>query len=109
MVVRVETKRVVRAVMSADPAITPDQLRWVERVLDNRTEFKMQNAPPTRRVLPRKEAAAFCGRSVRFIDGLVRQGHLRRVTLPGRTRGCGVLAADLERLVAISAEGQTMP
>jgi hypothetical protein len=37
---------------------------------------------------------------MRFVDKLAVEGILRRVKMPGRQRGCGFLADEVERLIA---------
>jgi hypothetical protein len=55
------------------------------------------------RVYRRGEAARLTGHSLRWIDALARKGLVQRVRLPGSKRGIGILAADLESLIASSA------
>ena len=92
----------VKAVLKADPALTPADRTRIVASLRNHGK----DAPPPRtvavtekRVLPRAEVARRFNRSLRFVDHLAKAGTLRRVTLPGRKRACGFLAEDVERLM----------
>ena len=93
----------VKALLKADPALTPvDRARMVAGL---RNHGKDGAAPRTaavaeKRVLPRAEVARRFNRSLRFVDRLAKAGVLRRVRLPGRTRACGFLAEDVERVMA---------
>lgn len=53
-----------------------------------------------RKVYTRKEAAQILGRSPRYIDMLARQGLLEKPIFPGRQRSIGILASDLDKLLA---------
>jgi len=53
----------------------------------------------TNRIMRRAEAGKILGRSTRAIDLLAKQGHLKKVCLPGRTRSGGFLAADVFALL----------
>ncbi len=53
-------------------------------------------APPdSNRIMRRAEAGRVLGRSARTIDDIAKQGHLKKVYLPGRKRAGGFLAADV--------------
>jgi len=92
----------VKAVLKADPGLTPAQSARILAIICNYR--KDRETPRTvvsgeKRILVRAEVARRFGRSIRFVDGLAKDGTLRRVTLPGRTRACGFLADDVERLM----------
>jgi hypothetical protein len=55
--------------------------------------------PDSNRIMHRGEASKVLGRTVRAIDMLAQQGHLKKVLLPGRTRAGGFLAADVFALL----------
>jgi hypothetical protein len=55
--------------------------------------------PDSNRIMRRGEASKVLGRTVRAIDMLAQQGHLKKVLLPGRTRAGGFLAADVFALL----------
>ena len=52
------------------------------------------------RIMRRAEAGKILGRSARAIDLLAKQGHLKKVHFPGRTRAGGFLATDVFALLA---------
>jgi hypothetical protein len=61
------------------------------------------NDAPIASILTRSETGKVlkvCGHT---IDRLAREGQLRRVKLPGRTRGCGFRREDVERLLEAEA------
>ena len=98
----------VKAMLKADPAITPaDRARIVASIRNHgrEVENKQDGGPPEKRILPRGEVARRFNRSLRFVDHLAKAGTLRRVMLPGRKRACGFLAEDVERLM--TGEGVT--
>lgn len=93
----------VKALLKADPVLTPaDRSRIVATIRNHgrEPEAECARAAPEKRVLSRKEVAQRFNRSLRFVDDLGKAGVLRRVTLPGRTRACGFLAEEVERLIA---------
>ena len=51
------------------------------------------------RIMRRAEAGKVLGRSTRAIDLLAKQGHLKKVHFPGRTRAGGFLATDVFALI----------
>ncbi len=60
--------------------------------------------PDSNRIMRRGEASKVLGRSVRALDLLAKQGHLRKVLLPGRTRAGGFVAADVFALLGGAGE-----
>ena len=102
----VSTLDAVKAVLKADPALTPgDRARIVASVRNHGKESETLRtiAVPEKRILPRAAVALRFNRSLRFVDHLAKAGILRRVTLPGRKRACGFRAEEVDQL--ISAEG----
>ena len=94
----------VKALLKADPALTPaDRARIVATVRNHGKEVETTRTTiaPEKRVLPRGEVARRFNRSLRFVDHLAKAGTLRRVMLPGRKRSCGFLAEDVERLMTV--------
>jgi len=55
--------------------------------------------PEPERILRRVEVARLLGRSLRAVDLLREQGHLKPVTLPGRIRGAGFRLSDVTALI----------
>jgi hypothetical protein len=92
----------VKALLKADPALTPtDRARIVASVRNHGREVETTrtSAVTEKRILPRAEVARRFNRSLRFVDHLAKAGTLRRVTLPGRKRACGFLADEVERVM----------
>ncbi len=52
------------------------------------------------RILKAPDVAARLHCTPRTVYGLAAQGHLRRITLPGRTRGCGFLESEVSQLMS---------
>lgn len=93
----------VKALLKADPALTPaDRARIVAGIRNHgRDAEPTRTAPaPDKRILPRAEVARRFNRSLRFVDHLAKAGTLRRIKLPGRKRGCGFLADEVDRVMA---------
>ena len=93
----------VRAVLKADPALTPsDRARIVASVRNHGKDGDppRKGAVAEKRIIPRAEVARRFNRSLRFVDHLGKAGTLRRVKLPGRQRSCGFLAEEVERVLA---------
>jgi hypothetical protein len=95
------TMDAVKAVMKADPTVTPAQRAQLLAILRN--PGKQSETPRLtqceQRILQRAEVARRFNRSLRFVDKLAKGGILRRVKLPGRTRACGFLAVEVERVM----------
>ena len=96
------TLEAVKAVLKADPALTPaDRARIVTTIRNHGKEPELPRAPAPveRRVLSRADVAQRFNRSLRFVDHLAKAGILRRVKMPGRQRACGFLADEVERVM----------
>jgi hypothetical protein len=92
----------VKAVLKADPALTPaDRAQIVASVRNHGKDAATPRtvAATEKRILPRAEVARRFNRSLRFVDHLAKAGTLRRVRLPGRKRACGFLAEEVENLM----------
>ncbi|MFZ4396556.1 MAG: hypothetical protein ACOYOU_13115 [Kiritimatiellia bacterium] len=93
----------MKALLKADPGLTPvDRQRIVATIRNHgkQPETPRATAAVERRILNRLDVAARFNRSLRFVDHLAKAGTLRRVKLPGRKRGCGFLAEEVERVMA---------
>jgi len=104
----VTTLDAVKAVLKADPALTPaERVRIVASVRNHGkgSETEKTAVATEKRILQRAEVARRFNRSLRFVDHLAKAGTLRRVKLPGRKRACGFLADEVERLM--TSEGVT--
>jgi len=51
------------------------------------------------RIIRRAEAARLLARTTRAVDMLARGGVLKRVRLPGRTRGAGFRLSEVQQLI----------
>ena len=91
------TIEAANAILRADPTVTPaDRTRLV--ALLRGPAPKTPNITETR-IMRRIEVAKVLGRSTRSIDLLAKEGHLKKIQLPGRTRGGGFLASDVYALI----------
>lgn len=57
-------------------------------------------APEPERIVRRDELAQRFGRSTRWADRMAAEGHIRKVTIPGRRRAMGFRASDVAALLA---------
>jgi hypothetical protein len=90
----------VRALLKSDPSLTPADRARIVGTIRNHGERPKPSAPPqVARVLTRAEVAKRFNRSKRFVDKLAAEGVLKRVTLPGRMRACGLRETDVEELL----------
>lgn len=89
-----------RAVLKADPSITPGERARILSTLRNGKDPSCAETPKAPRILRRREAAGRFGASIRLVDRLAQQGLLRKVKLPGRERASGFLEADVNALIA---------
>jgi hypothetical protein len=100
------TVDLVNTAFRTDPTISPRDRRELIKLLRN------GGAPPPAapssqpqaplgltQVVSRARAAKALDRSVRFVDALAQQGLLKKISLPGRKRALGFLAADIEALL----------
>ena len=94
------TKDAVRAILKADPSLTPaDRSRILAGIRNHGKEKTPKSTPPEeRRIIRRAEAARRLGVSLRAIDTWAAQGILRKIKLPRRTRACGFSSTEIERL-----------
>lgn len=102
------TSEAVNAVLKADPALTPAERVRIMALIRNHGRKPEPATPPApgKQVLTRDDVARRFNRSKRFVDGLGKAGILRRVKLPGRTRACGYLAEEVERVMSGEAVQQ---
>ena len=62
--------------------------------------------PIAQKVLSGEEAAKILGLDRRSVTLLAKQGHIKRVVLPGRVRSCGFLRESVEALLAAKGGGK---
>lgn len=96
------TADAVKAVLKADPGLTPAERARILALIrnhgrDSETPRTVQSVE--KRILVRAEVARRFGRTTRFVDYLAKAGALRRVKMPGRKRACGFLAEEVEKLM----------
>ena len=93
------TSDAVRAILKSDPTINPgDRTRMLSLLRDGP---RLDTNSTERRIIRRAEAAKLLGRSLRGVDLLREQGHLKPVIMPGRTRGGGFRIGDVYALMGI--------
>lgn len=103
------TANAVKAMLQADPSITPDDRRAILATIQNHGKtYTASGITPDRtpQLITRKQAASMLGRSPRLVDLLANAGTLPRVCLPGRTRAAGFRKADVVAL--IEGEGRAV-
>jgi hypothetical protein len=95
------TIEILRSVLRSDPTLSAgERAELLARVR------KKPDAPSVQprvndevRIMRRSEAARRLSCSVRTVDRLARTGGLLRRKLPGRVRGAGFLASEVEALI----------
>ena len=93
----------VKAVLKSDPTVMPPERALIVACIRNHgtnEELRPATPPQPDRILSRSEVAALFGRSLRFVDKLATEGVFRKVTLPGRRRGCGFRSREVDGLLA---------
>jgi hypothetical protein len=88
------------AICKADPTITPEERARLVALLRRGPEAKAVLAPTQPAIVRRADAAKRLGCSLRALDLWSKQGVLKKVKLPGRTRNLGFLEADITRLIS---------
>jgi hypothetical protein len=91
---------IIRTVLKSDPTVTPPQRKEYLGLLVNGKATPPPPASDVPRILRPKVVAERMGRSTRSVHDLCRQGILKKVILPGRSRSSGILESSL--LSAIS-------
>lgn len=93
------------SVLRSDPSIPPAERSTLLARLKKKDVVNQGTKVTTEvRILRRGEAARRLSCSVRTIDRLARTGALGRRKLPGRVRGAGFLASEVEALVLVAPE-----
>jgi hypothetical protein len=91
------TLEIIRACLAADATIQP-----AERArLLNSLKAPAPSRPAEQdglKVWSRRELAKRLGRSLRYVDKLAQVGVIQRVLMPGRVRGIGFQASQVEAL-----------
>jgi hypothetical protein len=97
------TLEILKSVLRSDPSVSPAEradllarLRQKPRTLEPEAK-----AGGEVRIMRRGEAARRLSCSVRTIDRLAKTGALQRRKLPGRVRGAGFLASEVETLIVV--------
>lgn len=81
-------------------AITIARLALAGLTENERTALLGELKPQkSERILSREEVARLFGRTLRCVDNWARRGQLRRVRLPGMTRGVGFLESEVLNLL----------
>ena len=90
------------AIYDSDPARTQSDRETLQKLF-GLSDGAVANKP-VERVVSFVEAAKRMNRTPRALHLLARQGRLRKAKLPGGTRAAGVLASDLDALLASMVE-----
>jgi len=99
----------ITALAVSNPVITPTKLEFIieaiknplltdnliERVREYVANFEKKAEPP----MPFDEAARLLGFSKTSLQNAIRAGRIRRVRIPGSSRGRGVVAADVRAIL----------
>jgi hypothetical protein len=94
------TLAAIRAVVSADPTLTLTDRKRILAALQNAPQQEAPTTPQPDRILKARDAAALIGKTPRTLHRLAAQGAIRRVRFPGRRRGAGYRASDVQALIA---------
>jgi hypothetical protein len=98
----VTTIEAVKAILSADPTVTPLERVAMVALLREHGRAVPKPEPVVqaeKRILRRAEVARRMGCSLRSVDKWAREGIIRKVKLPGHRRSCGFVSTDVERLL----------
>ena len=97
------TFEILKSVLRSDPSISAGERAELLARLRQSAEVPKPQARVSGevRIMRRGEAARRLSCSVRTIDRLARNGALRRRKLPGRVRGAGFLASEVETLIIV--------
>lgn len=105
------TIEAIKAVLKSDPSVSVSQreeiLNYIRR---GGPKHNTKQTNTSARIVRRNEAAKMLGCSLRMIDRLLQQGVLKKIILPQRKRGAGVLEGDLLELMGLyrdTNEGQS--
>ena len=91
------TETTLRVLIQTLPPNTKAKLirEWLAELPDER-----RRQESIERIVSRKETGGLLNKSLRGVDLLREQGHLKIVKMPGRTRGSGFLLSDVMALIA---------
>ena len=99
------TTDAIRSLLKADPSLSPqDRTRIVAVLKSGGKDSTGSPRVKTPRLLRRDTVAERLGCTIRQVDNLAREGILRRVILPGRTRAAGFRESDVMALITGGAE-----
>ena len=95
------TYEIIKTTLKSDMTLTPDDRKRLLLLLRQgaKAPEKQKSIGAEPRILRRSEAAKRLGVTIRAIDKWSQEGILRRVRLPGRTRGCGFLESEINTLM----------
>jgi len=96
------TLQAVRAVLTADPSVNlPFRNRLLSLMRQGPEVLKSAATVPAEvRIIRRAQVARRMDRSMRSVDLLAKEGILRKIKLPGRSRACGFLESEIEGVIA---------
>jgi hypothetical protein len=95
------TLDILKSVLRSDPSLTPaERADVLARLREKPQTPKVEPADGGEvRIVRRAEAARRLSCSLRTVDSLAAGGALPRRKLPGRVRGSGFLASDVDALI----------
>jgi len=94
------TQDAVRALLRADPSITPAERTRIIATIREHGKIATTTEPAPDRLLRRPEVARRLSCCTRSVDHWARLGLLPKVTLPGRVRAVGFRESDVAKLIA---------
>ncbi len=100
---KTSTLTALKAILDGDPVRTRQDRETLMRTLG--LEEVAVSKEPEDKLVSFEEAAKRLNRSPRSLHLLARRGVLRKAILPGFKRASGVMASDLDRLLAGMANG----
>ena len=98
------TIEIIKSAFKVDPSLTPsDRIKLLALIRHGEDANRRECSSPSGiRILRRAEVARRLSCSLRMVDKLASNGLLQKRKLPGRTRACGILEADVETLILCS-------
>ena len=94
------TEKALRAILEADPSMTPDQIKAAINAANNSRPEKITDTRPVDTILKASEVAEILKCTPRNVARIGRLGLLRRVTPPGFRRALGYSADSVRAFMA---------
>jgi len=94
------TETALRAILEADPSMTPDTIRATINAANNTRPEAITDERPVDTILKLEEVATILKTSTRNVTRYGRLGFLRRVKVPGASRSLGYSADSVRAFMA---------